>query len=722
MKTKTNSQILVLKVKEALSKDVGRAIARIDPEDMKELGLDVGDIIEIKGKRKTPAKTMPCYAEDRGKKIIQIDGILRENASIGLDEKVKVSKIDSRPANKITLSPLTTSSLLKGDGDAKYLGSLIEGLPVISGDRVRATFFGSRSCDFKVVDTIPDGVVLINAATLIRMETKGQGEAKQTKVSYEDIGGLGTQIQRIREMIELPLRYPQVFERLGIGAPKGVFLYGPPGTGKTLIARAVANETDAYFTHISGPEVMGKFYGESEARLRSVFEDAQAHAPAIIFIDEIDSIAPKREEMGGEKQVERRVVAQLLSLLDGLESRGQVIVIGATNIPNTIDPALRRPGRFDREISIPIPDKNGRLEILGIHTRGMPLAEDVSREKLAEITHGFVGADLEALAREAAMSALRKILPKIDFEMQDIPYDTLMKLEVTMDNFLDAMKEVEPSAIREVFVEVPDVKWSDVGGLEDIKEELKEAVEWPLKYSDLFKKAGTNPPKGILLYGVPGTGKTLLGKAIATESGVNFISVKGPSLISKYVGESEKAIREVFKIAKQASPTILFFDEIDSIVPRRGSSSTDAHVTERVISQFLTEMDGIEELKGVVVLAATNRLDLVDPAILRSGRFDILLELPQPDEKTREEIFKIHTKNKPLAKDVNFKELAKKTEDRVGSDIEFVCRKASMLAIREFIDKKPVTSNQKPDLKISKRYFEEALALLIKTEQKRRGT
>ena len=725
---KKDNAVFILKVKETLPKDVGRAIARIDPEDMKDLGLEVGDIIEIEGKRKTPAKVMPCYAEERGKKIVQIDGISRENAQIGLDEKVRINRINSKPANKITLSPLTISSLFgrdsaKGGSDTKYIGSLIEGLPVISGDRVRATFFGSRSCDFKVVDTMPEGgAVLINAATLIRMETRNQGEAKAATVSYEDIGGLGFQIQRIREMIELPLRYPQVFERLGIGAPKGVFLYGPPGTGKTLIARAVANETDAYFTHISGPEIMGKFYGESEARLRSVFEEAQAHAPAIIFIDEIDSIAPKREEMGGEKQVERRVVAQLLALMDGLESRGQIIVIGATNIPNTIDPALRRPGRFDREISIPIPDKNGRLGILEIHTRGMPLAEDVSLEKLAEITHGFVGADLEALAREAAMSALRKILPKIDFEMAEIPYETLLKLEVTMDNFRDAMKEVEPSAIREVFVEVPDVKWSDVGGLENIKEEMKEAVEWPLKYSDVFKKADTNPPKGILLYGIPGTGKTLLGKAIATESGVNFISVKGPSLISRYVGESERAIREIFKIAKQASPTILFFDEIDSIVPRRGSSSTDAHVTERVISQFLTEMDGIEELKGVVVLAATNRIDLVDPALLRSGRFDILFELPKPDEKTREEIFKIHTKNKPLAKEVDLKELAGKTEGKVGADIEFICRKASMLAIREYINKKPETSNQKPDLKISKQHFEEAVGLMNTQGTKKKGS
>ena len=701
---------LTLRVKEAQAKDVGRAIARIDPEDMKSLGIEVGEIVLVEGKRKTPAKAMPLFLEDRGQKVIQIDGILRENAQVGLDEKLNVKKVSHRPASRITLSPMTSVGSFQKEKDIKYIGSLMEGLPLTVGDKVRAALFGARSCDFKVLDTSPEGIVTIESTTSIRMETKGKDETKGTHISYEDIGGLQPQIQRIREMIELPLRYPEVFVRLGVDAPKGVFLYGPPGCGKTLIARAVANETDAYFTHISGPEIMGKFYGESEARLRGVFEEAQKHAPAIIFIDEIDAIAPKREDMGSEKQVERRVVAQLLALMDGLESRGEVIVIAATNIPNTIDPALRRPGRFDREISIPIPDKKGRLEIFQIYTRGMPLSEEVDLERLAEITHGFVGADIEALSREAAMSALRKILPKIDFEKVDIPYETLMELKVTMDNFLEAMTEVEPSAIREYFVEVPDVKWEDVGGLDPIKEELKEAIEWPLKYSELFKKAHTNPPKGILLYGSPGTGKTLLAKAVANESGVNFISVKGPSLISKYVGESEKGIREVFKKAKQASPTILFFDEIDSLVPKRGTNSTDAHVTERVISQFLTEMDGIEELKGVMVLAATNRLDIVDPALLRSGRFDLLVELPIPDEETRLSILKIHTRHKPVEENVDLKALAKRTEGMVGSDIQLICQRAAKNAIREYVKEKMGAANpQTMELVITRNDFEEAL-------------
>jgi len=703
---------LSLRVSEAKAKDVGRGIARIDPEDFKLINAEVGDIILIEGKKKTVAKLMPAYIEDRGKGVIQIDGIIRENGQIGLDEKVQIKKVDSKPATKIILAPMTISSL-RGDRDTRYIGRLLEGLPLVTGDRVRANLFGTRSCDFRVVNTVPKDVpVLIQPNTLMTIKREKVAEKRRgLKVAYEDIGGLDKEIQRIREMIELPLKYPQVFERLGIEPPKGVFLYGPPGCGKTLIARAVANETDAYFNSVSGPEIMGKYYGESEARLRSLFNDAQANAPAIVFLDEIESIAPKREEMGAEKQVERRVVAQLLSLMDGLESRGQLIVIAATNIPNAVDPALRRPGRFDREISIPIPDKNARLEIIQIHTRGMPLSDEVDLERLASITHGFVGADLEALAREAAMTSLRKILPKVDFELEQIPYETLLELEVTMDDFMEALKEVGPSAIREVFVEVPDVKWEDVGGLQDIKDKLMEAVEWPLKYPEIFAKAKTNPPKGILLHGAPGTGKTLIAKAVANESEVNFISVSGPSLMSKFIGESERGVREVFKKAKQASPCILFFDEIDSLVPQRGAMGDTTRVTERVISQFLTELDGIEELKGVMILAATNRIDIIDPAILRAGRFDLILELPIPDQNTRHKIFKIHTKGKPLDKNVNLKELAQETEGWTGADIEAMVRRASMQAVKEFIEKHKGRPGEEEikGFSITKRHFEEAI-------------
>jgi len=706
---------IILRIKEALVKDVGRAIARIDPKDMKLLGLESGDIIMIEGKRSTPVKILPCYPEDREKQIIQIDGISRENAQSGIDEKVRVTKTTYRQAVKIKLKPETKSGSLFKSNDAKYIGSLINGLPVKTGDKVRANLFGSRSVNYTVTDTNPAGVVLIQPNTSFQLETTKVDGESETKISYEDIGGLGNQVQRIREMIELPLKYPEIFERLGVQPPKGVFLYGPPGTGKTLIVRAVAHETDAYFINISGPEIMGKFYGESEGRLRKIFEEAQAHAPSIIFIDEIDAIAPKREDMGGEKQVEKRVVAQLLSLMDGLESRGKVIVIGATNIPNSIDPALRRPGRFDREISISIPDKKGRLEILHIHTRGVPLSTNVDMEKIAEITHGFVGADLEALAREAAMTSLRKILPEIDFELSEIPYELLMSLEITMENFMSAMKEVEPSAIREVFVEVPDVRWEDVGGLDEIKEALKETVEWPLKYADLFKKMDTKPPKGIILHGKPGTGKTYLAKALASESGVNFISVKGPQILSRYIGESEKGVRELFRLAKQASPCILFLDEIDSLTPRRNADSSGSGVIERVIGQFLTEMDGIEDLNGVIVLAATNRIDLIDTALLRSGRFDLIFELPLPDEKTRKKIFQIHTRNKPLGKKINLNKLSIKTEGLTGSDIEFICRKAAMLGIRELIEKKAVKSGEiSDDIFISETHFDVAIQLVLK--------
>jgi transitional endoplasmic reticulum ATPase len=700
-KTKKKSGTIVLKVAEAGSKDVGRGIVRLDPADFEKIGVEVGDVVSLTGKRETVAKVLPAYMEDRGQGLIRLDGIARENAQVGIDEKVTVVHCDFQPAQKIVVAPLT----LMRSYDARYIGSLLEGLPLMEGDLVRARLIGSRTQDFKVTATRPAGVVMIHPKTAMEIEQKKEPGEGRTRISYEDIGGLGKEIRRIREMIELPLKYPQIFERLGIDPPKGVLLHGPPGCGKTLIARAVANETDAFFRTISGPEIMNKFYGQSEANLRKIFDEASARAPSIIFLDEIDAIAPKREEMGSEKQVEKRVVAQLLALLDGLSSRGQVIVIGATNIPNVLDPALRRPGRFDREIEIGIPDMNGRLTILDIHTRGMPLAEDVDLPRIAEMTHGFVGADLEALSREAAMATLRKIFPRIDFELEEIPYDTLMQLQVSMDDFREALKEVEPSAIREVFTEVPDVKWEDVGGLEEAKRVLKETIEWPLKYGDLFKQAGTSPSKGILLYGPPGSGKTLLAKAVASESEVNFISVKGPELMSKWVGESEKGVREIFKKAKQASPCIIFFDEIDSVVPKRGSDAA-SHVADRVISQFLTELDGIEELKGIVVLAATNRVDIIDQALLRAGRFDFHLEVPLPDRTARLEILKVHTRDKPLAGDVDLGGLADALEGLVGADLESICRKSAMRAIREFIESGKTDCS---DLQISNRHFQEAL-------------
>ncbi len=679
---------ITLKVAEAVKKDVGRGLARIDPADIERLHATIGDIAEIAGKKRTVAKVMPAFKEDRGKGIIQIDGPTRGNAHIGLDEKVTLKKIAWNPADNVVLTPINAVNL---ERDSKYIGSLLDGLPVIAGDRIRATLFGSRFTDFVVETTIPKGVVVINPTTLLKINEKKPGTAERLKFSYEDIGGLGHEIQRIREMIELPLKHPEVFERLGIDAPKGVLLYGPPGCGKTLIARAVANETDAHFITINGPEIIHKFYGESEARLRQIFEDAKKHAPSIIFLDEIDAIAPKREHVVGD--VEKRVVAQLLALMDGLDNRGHVIVIAATNIPGALDPALRRPGRFDREISIPIPDQNARLTILEVHSRGMPLSEDVNLNKLAEITHGFVGADLQALCRESAMLCLRKAIPEMDLGASSIPYETMMNLKVYMDHFIEALKEIEPSALREVFVEIPNVRWEDVGGLETVKQQIREAVEWPLKYPDMFKQAKINMPKGILLHGSPGTGKTLLAKAVANETKVNFISVKGPALISKYVGESERGIRDMFKKAKQAAPCIIFFDELDVITPRRGEGS-DSHVTERVIGQFLTEMDGIEELKGVLVLAATNRMDQIDPALLRAGRFDYLIEIPIPDEETRLKIFQVHTKDKPLEKGIDFKKFAQETEGMTGADIELICKKAALMTIRNTISKQSTSSGE----------------------------
>lgn len=677
--TEHNESELKLKVTEALSKDVGRAFSRMGPEDMEKLGLAIGDMVEISGKRKTVCKAMPAYKELRGQCRVQLDGITRENAGVGLDEAVSIRKIGGRPAAAVILAPL---SITPGDRDLKYIGSLLDGLPVTEGDRIRATLFGSRSADFRVETTTPKGAVLINPDTRLVIGQTREEEPGHI-LSYEDIGGLRNQLHRIREMIELPLRYPEVFNRLGIDAPKGVLLHGPPGCGKTLIARAIAHETEANFFSVNGPEVVHKFYGESEAHLRKIFQEATQRSPSIVFIDEIDAIAPRREKVVGD--VEKRVVAQLLALMDGLTKRQNVIVIAATNIPNILDPALRRPGRFDREIVIPIPDRNGRREILEIHSRGMPLAEEVDIAHLAEITHGFVGADLEALCREAAMICLRRIMPEIDFNLARIPYEELARLEVHMDDFLTAFQEIEPSAIREVFVEIPDVGWQDVGGLGPVKDQLMEAVQWPLKYPHLFDRAGIRPPKGILLSGPPGCGKTLLAKAIANESEVNFISAKGPALLSKYVGESEQSVREVFRKARQASPCIIFFDEIDALVPVRSAASSDSHVSERVLSQFLMELDGIEELKGVLVLGATNRPDILDPAVLRPGRFDEMVEIPVPDEEGRREIFEIHLRNKPVAPKVSPAILASRTEGLSGADIAGVCHKAALRALRRAV-------------------------------------
>ena len=672
---------LKLRVTEAPGKDVGRALGRIGPEDMERLGVAIGDTVEVAGKRTTVCKVMPAYKELRGQSRIQLDGLARENAGAALDEFVQVQKVSVRPAQRAGLAPLTITPDAR---DLPYIGSLLDGLPVQEGDRIRAVLFGSRSVDFKVEGTTPRGPVLINPTTELVV---GKGQVKerlQVAVPYEDIGGLKPQLHRIREMIELPLRYPEVFERLGIAAPKGVLLHGPPGCGKTLIARAIAHETEANFFSVSGPEIIHKFYGESEAHLRQVFEEATRQGPSIIFLDEIDAIAPRREQVVGE--VEKRVVAQLLALMDGLTKRQNVIVIGATNLPNALDPALRRPGRFDREIAIPIPDRHGRLAILEIHSRGMPLAQDVDMNHLAEITHGFVGADLEALCREAAMICLRDILADIDFSLAKIPYERLAKLEVRMDHFLAALQEVEPSAIREVYVEVPNVRWADVGGLAKLKARLVEAVEWPLRYPDLFAQAGVRPPKGLLLSGPPGCGKTLLAKAVATESRVNFVSVKGPALLSKYVGESERQMRDIFRKARQAAPCIIFFDELDAIMPARGGQASDTPVTDRVLSQFLAELDGIEELKGVLVLGATNRLDRLDPAVLRPGRFDEVLEIAAPDEAARREIFEVHLRGKPLARPpIEISVLAAKSDGMSGAQIASVCNRAALWAVRRAI-------------------------------------
>ncbi|MFQ6094793.1 MAG: CDC48 family AAA ATPase [Candidatus Bathyarchaeia archaeon] len=677
-----------LRVRDSRQRDVARGIARIDQRTMQKLGVSAGDVIEIVGKKRTSAIAWPAYSEDQDRGIMRIDGFVRKNAGVSINEYVIVRKAEVKNALGIVLAPVDMRLNVDEDFTNFVKNRLME-RTFVEGDTTLVMMLG-HPVQFTVTKTRPRGIVRMTYDTRLQILTEPAPEAKGVpRTTYEDIGGLKEEIQRVREMVELPMRHPELFQRLGIDPPKGVLLRGPPGCGKTLLARAVASESEANFFSINGPEIMSKFYGESEARLREIFQQAQQNAPSIIFIDELDAIAPKREEVTGE--VERRVVAQLLALMDGLSGRGNVIVIGATNRPNALDPALRRPGRFDREVEIGIPDKAGRHEILMIHTRGMPLASDVDLKVLAERTHGYTGADLAALCRETAMKALRRYLPEINLEEERVPPTVLEKMEVRMEDFMNAFKEITPTAMREVAVEVPAVHWDEIGGLEQVKQELKEAVEWPLKNPEIFKRLGIQPPKGILLFGPPGCGKTLLARAVATESEANFITIKGPEIFSKWVGESEKAVREVFRKARMASPSVIFFDEIDSIVPRRGLGYGDSGVTQRVISQLLTEMDGIMALQDIVVMAATNRPDIVDPAVLRPGRFDRLIFVPEPDEDSRYKIFKIHTKSIPLAKDVDLKDLAHKTRGYSGADIASVCREAAMHALRGDISAKEVT-------------------------------
>ncbi|MGZ5489637.1 MAG: CDC48 family AAA ATPase [Nitrososphaeraceae archaeon] len=702
-----------LKVAEAEQRDIGRKIVRLDPDAAQSLNVMTGDALELSSFGKNAVLlSWPGRDKDRGTGLVRIDGYTRNKLDVGIGDTIEVKKVESKDAKSITLAPTEPLRII---GAEQYLAESLNGQLMSKGDIIPLNVMGQR-IDLVVISTDPTGPIIINDATKVTVSedsakaVQASQEGKVPSITYEDIGGIRNEIARVREMIELPLRHPELFKRLGVEAPKGVLLHGPPGTGKTLLAKAVANETNANFYSIGGPEIMSKYYGESEEKLRNVFEQAEKNAPSIIFIDEIDSIAPKREEVSGE--VERRIVAQLLSLMDGLKSRGKVVVIGATNRVNAIDPALRRPGRFDRELEIGVPDREGRLEILQIHTRGMPLAKDVNLEKLADISHGFVGADLQSLSKEAGMRSLRRILPNIDLSSESIPSDTLRKIIVTMNDFMDVIKEMEPSAMREVFVEIPDIRWEDIGGLAPIKQEMQEAVEWPLKYQGIFTFADAMPPKGILLYGPPGTGKTLMAKAAANESEANFISIKGPELLSKWVGESEKGVREIFRKARQAAPCIIFFDEIDAIAPKRGGDFGDSHVTERLISQLLTELDGLEILTNVVVIGATNRPDIVDAALLRPGRFDRLLYVPPPDRDSRVQIIKIHIKKKPLDDVVDIEKLADQTEGYTGADIASLSSAAVMLALREHVSKykdPKEAEDHKEELKIHMKHFEDAM-------------
>ena len=695
-----SSESLTLRVAKAIPSDVGHGRARVPFDN--ELNLKPGDIVEIAGESSTAAIVWRCRPEDANLGVIRIDGIIRKNAGVSLGDRVSITKVETQPCQRLVLSPVMAKQqkVRFGPGIEGFARRGLNKRPVVVGDRIfipGMTLF-AEALPFAIVSTNPKGIVQVLPDTeiVIKEEPIDEEESGQIQtISYEDIGGLGDQLQKVREMIELPLKHPILFRRLGIDPPRGVLLHGPPGTGKTLIAKAVASETNAHFTSINGPEIISKYYGESEKQLREIFDEAAANAPAIIFIDELDSIAPKREDVTGE--VERRVVAQLLTLLDGMQGRDNVVVIGATNRRDAIDPALRRPGRFDRELEIGVPDKNGRAEIIGIHTRGMPISDDFEVDWLLDNSYGFVGADISALVRESAMKALRRYLPEIDLDEEQIPPEVLEKMEVRMSDFRQAIKEIEPSALREIYLEIPEVSWDQVGGLEEVKERLKESIEWPLTRPEMFEHFGINPPRGIVLFGAPGTGKTLIAKAIANEAKANFITIKGPELISKWVGESEKAVREVFKKAKQSSPSIVFLDEFESIASmRRSSDGSGSDVMNRVVNQLLSSMDGVEGMEGVIVVAATNRPEMIDPALLRSGRFERVLHIPPPDVASLKEILKIHTADMPLGR-FKLDDLATNLQNYTGADIEAICREAALIAMRA--ERKTV----------SKKHFEEAI-------------